>query len=451
MNIFQDNTSESMLKTILYRRVDNSPLIVFRIIFGFLIAAEAWGAIATGWIKRNLIEPQFTFNFIGFDFLQPLPGDWMYVYYAVMGLAGVFVMIGFKYRLSIITYTVMWLAVYLMQKTSYNNHYYLLVLLLVFMSIVPAHKYKSVDAKLNPSLKSTHMPNWVIIFIIAQLWIVYTYASIAKIYPDWLDTTVPKILMESVKHYYIIGDTLQQTWVHYSVTYFGIVFDLLIVPLLLWKKTRNYAFFVSIFFHLFNSIIFQIGIFPYMSLAFTLFFYPKSFVNRTFLNSKPYYGENEIKVPKHHKFLTGFIIIWMVVQFILPLRHWFIKGNVLWTEEGHRLSWRMMLRTKRSFTNIKIVNKTQGTTKYLDKSNYLTKKQERTLAKPDALWQFVQRLKEEYYQKGEEIEIYVKCRVSVNGGPYKLLIDPNQDMTKAKWDYFFHNDWVMLYDEENIN
>ena len=61
-----------MLNNLLYKSVDNSPLIVFRIIFGFLIAAEAWGAIFTGWIKRTLIEPEFTFNFIGFDFFQPL-------------------------------------------------------------------------------------------------------------------------------------------------------------------------------------------------------------------------------------------------------------------------------------------------------------------------------------------------------------------------------------------
>jgi len=437
-----------MLRSFLFRRVDNSPLIVFRIIFGFLIAAEAWGAIATGWIKRTLIEPQFTFNFIGFDFLQPLPGDWMYVYYGVMGLAGFFVMIGYKYRLNIIVYTIMWTAVYLMQKSSYNNHYYLLVLLLVFMAIVPAHRFKSIDAKLKPNLKKYDMPNWVIVFIIGLLWIVYTYASLAKIYPDWLDGTVPKLLMASKSHFFLVGDFLQQTWVHYSIAYFGILFDLLIVPALLWNKTRKIAFIISIFFHLFNSFIFHIGIFPYMSLAFTLFFYPKDYINRTFLKSKPYYDKAEVVVPKNHKMITGFIIVFLFIQFLLPLRHWFIKGDVLWTEEAHRMSWRMMLRTKSSSTSIKIVNKNTGKSHYINKDNYLTKKQQRSmLAKPDGIWQFTQRLAEEYEQKGENIDIYVRSRISVNGGPYKELIDPKKDFTQAKWDYFCHNDWVLLYDE----
>ena len=436
-----------MLKNILFKRVDNSPLIVFRIIFGFLIAAEAWGAIATGWVKRTLIEPLFTFNFIGLDFLQPLPGDWMYVYYAIMGLAGVFVMIGYKYRLNIIIYTIMWTVVYLMQKTSYNNHYYLLVLLLIFMAIVPAHTYKSIDARQNPNIKRHDMPNWVIIFIIGLLWIVYTYAALAKIYPDWLDGTVPKMLMASKSHFYLVGDFLQQTWVHYIIAYFGILFDLLIVPALLWKKSRNIAFIISIFFHLFNSFIFHIGIFPYMSLAFTLFFYPKEFINRRFLNSKPFYNKVKVAVPKYHKILTGFMISFLLIQFLLPLRHWFIKGDVLWTEEAHRMSWRMMLRTKSSTAAIKIVNKTQNKTYYVNKDDYLTPKQQRKLAKPDGIWQFTQRLTEEYKAKGESIEIYVRSRVSVNGGPYKVLVDPKQDFTKATWDYFFHNDWVLLYDE----
>ncbi|HET8809528.1 MAG TPA: HTTM domain-containing protein, partial [Flavobacteriaceae bacterium] len=96
------------MRNLLFKQIDNSALIVFRVCFGLLITLEAWGAIFTGWVKRVMIDPQFTFNFIGFDFLQPLPGNWMYAYYALMGLFGVFVMLGHKYRFSIIAYTIMW-------------------------------------------------------------------------------------------------------------------------------------------------------------------------------------------------------------------------------------------------------------------------------------------------------------------------------------------------------
>ena len=113
----------------LFKQINNSSLVVFRIIFGLLIFLESVGAIFTGWVKRTLIDPEFTFTVIGFEWLQPLPGNGMYFYYLIMGLFGFFVMIGYKYRLSMISFTILWTATYLMQKASYNNHYYLLILI----------------------------------------------------------------------------------------------------------------------------------------------------------------------------------------------------------------------------------------------------------------------------------------------------------------------------------
>ncbi|HET8886013.1 MAG TPA: HTTM domain-containing protein, partial [Salinimicrobium sp.] len=174
-----------MLDKWLFKQIDNSGLIVFRVVFGFLLAVEAFGAIATGWVQRILIEPEFTFNFIGFDFLQPLPGDGMIYYYAIMGVLGIWVMVGFKYKFSIAAYALMWTAVYLMQKSSYNNHYYLLMLLCFMMILLPAQRFASVDAWLKPAIKRISMPHWCWLFIVLQLFVVYTYAAVAKFYPDW--------------------------------------------------------------------------------------------------------------------------------------------------------------------------------------------------------------------------------------------------------------------------
>ena len=143
-----------MLNKFLFTSIDNASLTVFRVIFGFLIAAEAFGAIFTGWVKRALINPKFTFNFIGLDFLQPLPGNGMYFYFALMGLFGLLVMLGYKYRFSMAGFTIMWAGVYFMQKNSYNNHYYLLLLLCLLMLLVPASRYFSLDA-LNLMLRPT--------------------------------------------------------------------------------------------------------------------------------------------------------------------------------------------------------------------------------------------------------------------------------------------------------
>ena len=67
-----------MAERFLFKHIDNSALIVFRILFGLLIFLEAVGAILTGWVRKTLVEPEFTFSFIGFEWLQPLPGNGMY-------------------------------------------------------------------------------------------------------------------------------------------------------------------------------------------------------------------------------------------------------------------------------------------------------------------------------------------------------------------------------------
>lgn len=434
-----------MLNKWLFTRIDNSALIVFRIIFGALLAIEAFGAIFTGWIRRAFIEPEFTFTFIGFEFLQPLPGNGMLWYYGVMGLFGLFVMLGYKYRFSIFMYTVMWASVYLMQKSSYNNHYYLLMLLCFLMLLLPAHRYASVDVWKKPQLKKISMPRWVWVLIVGQMWIVYTYAAIAKIYPDWFNATLPAMLMKAREHYWLVGDFLQQTWVHYSIAWFGFFFDLLIIPLLLWKRTRIYAFLAAVFFHLFNSFIFHIGIFPYLALAFTLFFFPTQKINRYFLWKKTHYDAAEVEVSKSRNLIVGFLATWLLVQFLLPLRHWVIKDDVLWTEEGHRLSWRMMLRSKAGIFQYKIVEKQKPQdTILLDHTNYLTAKQIRALgSKPDMIWQFAQRIEEGYQKSGKEIEIYIDSKVSVNGRPYAPFIDPKVDLAAEEWDHFRHHEWIL--------
>ncbi|GEQ85114.1 type I deoxyribonuclease HsdR [Patiriisocius marinistellae] len=428
----------------LFKHIDNTGLVLWRVVFGALIAIEGFGAIATGWVKRTLIEPDFTFNFIGFEFLQPLPGNWMYIYFALMGVFGLCVMLGYKYKWSMFFYALMWSCVYLMQKTSYNNHYYLMMLLCWLMVFLPANKWFSLDAKLNTKIKSPSMPRWVLLVIILQIWIVYTYASVAKWYPDWLDGTVAELFMRGKKDYWLIGPILQIDWIQACITYVGILFDLLIVPLLLWKRTRLVAFCISVFFHLFNSVVFQIGIFPYMSIAFALFFFSSETLQRRFLPKKQLYTAGEIKVPNYKPALIGVFSVYFVIQILLPLRHWTFKDDVLWTEEGHRLSWRMMLRSKSGNATYYVVDKATDSRRRYPIDSLLSRKQRRAVrTKPDMIWQLCQRIKEAENKNGRDVAVYVDARVKINGGGSNQLIDPKVDLASEPWKHFEHHPWIL--------
>jgi hypothetical protein len=59
------------------------------------------------------------------------------------------------------------------------------------------------------------------------------------------------------------------------------------------------------------------------------------------------------------------------------------------------------------------------------------------------------RIQKEYQAHGMDVAIYVNCEVSVNGKPFKKFIDPTVDFAQVSWNYFWHNDWILLYDKDN--
>ena len=429
----------------MFRLVDNSPLIVFRIIFGLLIIAESWGAIMTGWVQRTFIDPSFNFSFIGFEWLSILHGEEMYYYFFAMGMVGICIMLGLFYRISIVVFVIMWSAVYLAQKTHYNNHYYLLMLLSMLMSVVPAHTYKSIDILRKPKIKSTTCPQWCLWIFAAQISLVYFYGGIAKIYPDWIEAKTIGILFQLKSNYFIIGPLLAKEWFQFFIAYSGIVFDLLIAPALIWKRTRKIAFIASIIFHLFNSVVFQVGIFPYIGIAFGLFFFAPEVISKTFFKKKKI--EKTAQNLSTNKWIVGVLIFWFTLQVVLPLRHWRYRDHVSWTEEGHRLAWRMMLRVKYGYVSFKIVDVKTGKEWTIKPRDFLTSAQARSIAtKPDMCWQFVQWLKNHYKEQGiKDIAIYANGKSNLNGNGYATFYNPDTNLAAIEWRQFEHADWLLPY------
>jgi len=421
--------------------VDNTSLVLFRMAFGLLIAVESFGAILTGWVRRAFVEPEFTFSFIGFEWLQPLPENGMYYYYGLMGVLGLMVMLGLFYRQSLGLFTLLWWGTYLMQKTSYNNHYYLLILLL--MLLVPAHRNASIYTSMDPNKATITCPKWCIEIFKWQLLIVYTYAGIAKLYPGWLHGDFISLTFTTKAHWPVVGELLQQHWFQQLVIYGGVVYDLCIIPLMYGSKTRKIGLIISVVFHLFNSIIFGIGIFPYMMLATLVLFFPTSHWQPRI----PCYISKANPIPSHTPALIWpLLAVYFVIQLGLPLRHHLFHGNVFKTEEGHRMSWRMMLRSKTGIIHFRLVDKKTGRSWKVIPGEYLTSKQTRKMSsRPDMIWQFTRHLASVYAEQGiTELEIYAISKVSLNGSPWETLIDPEVDLLTQDWQRFGHNSWIIV-------
>nr|WP_036602373.1 HTTM domain-containing protein [Olivibacter sitiensis] len=444
-----------MLARFLFQKIDNAQIIVFRIFLGILIMAECWGAILTGWVKKVFVDPAFTFTFFGFEWTQFLLGQTMYYYFVVLGILGLLIALGLFYRASMLLFAIGWSIAYLMQKTHYNNHYYLLMLVCWIMVFIPAHRYLSLDVGRHPHMKSPYTCHWNRLLFIAQLLILYVFAAIAKIYPGWYTGQYLHLRFGQSAHWFRqqldwqkMASLLENEHFALIVSWIGIGFDFLIIPLLLWRRTRVVAFVAALIFHLFNSITLQIGIFPYFALALSIFCFPPESIRKLFLPRKiPFKTINQkpdTSPSRRQKAITLALSIYILWQVYLPLRHWFIPGDVLWTEEGHRLAWRMMLRTKSATVQFWITDKHTGKKELVDLNKYLTRDQRHGMgAAPDMIWQFAQHLKKQYRENGKDIAIYVHAKVSINGSAYYDFINSETDLAHVKWGYFSHQDWIL--------
>ena len=453
------NGFSPMFGNLLFQRIDNSQIIIFRIFFGLLMAVECWGAIGTGWVTETFVETKFSFTFIGFEWTQFLLGKTMYYIYGFLGLMGILIMLGAFYRMAAILFAVGWSLVYFMQKEHYNNHYYLVMLIAWFMVFIPANRYKAVDVWIWPQIRSNYTFLWTRLIFILQILIVYTFAALAKLYPGWMNGDFLMVRYQSVAHWAeknIAWDPLTELLSSREFakvfSWLGFGFDLLIVPLLLWKRTRVFAFFAALFFHIFNSVSLHIGIFPYFALALAVFCFPTETMRRLFFPRKTSFVAGSTEFQPRHKnqaFFTFIFCTYFIWQIYLPLRHWHIPGDVLWTEEGHRLAWRMMLRTKSASTQFFMVDKSTGKKTSVNLNEYMSALQRnRVMTRPDMIWQFVQYLKKDQLKKGKEIEVYVESRLSINRGPYHPFIDGTIDLANTKWRYFGHQEWILPEPED---
>jgi vitamin K-dependent gamma-carboxylase len=146
----------------------------------------------------------------------------------------------------------------------------------------------------------------------------------------------------------------------YFMSYGGIAYDLMVGPLLLFRRTLKLGLLSTLFFHLSNKAVFNIGIFPWLMIASTTLFFspewPRRLIDNVFLR-RPYRFENRrkasfwttkiFKLSNKQKLALAAFALFMAFWVLFPLRHYILyKGDVVWNEQGHNYSWRMKLRDK---------------------------------------------------------------------------------------------------------
>jgi len=450
-------------QTYLQQQTNAAPLAVFRIGFGLLMCYSIIRFWVKGWIETIYIEPKFHFSYYGFEWIQPL-GNYTYILFLICGISAFCVALGLKYRWSIIVFFLSFTYIELLEKTTYLNHYYFISILSFLLIFLPANATFSIDNLLRKR-SFEKIPKWTIDAIKLLLGIVYFYAGLAKINSDWLFRAMPlKIWLPSKYDLPIIGETLmQQNWFHYAMSWSGMLYDLLIPFLLVYKRTRWFAFILVVFFHVFTRVLFPIGMFPYVMIISSLIFFEADVHKKIIAFAKQILDKvievktNTIQVfPEYHlrfkSIILPTVIVFFTIQLLLPFRYLLYNGELFWTEQGYRFSWRVMLMEKMGDTTFKIVNGETGSGFYVKNSDFLTPLQEKQMSfQPDFILEYAHYLGDHFTSQGHKnVQVFAESYVALNGRFSKPFIDKTVDLYQEK-ESFKPKDWILPFkDEEEI-
>jgi hypothetical protein len=381
----------------LSRAVDGGSLAALRFAVGLCLLLECVTLLAprdgTNFLAEFYTGPKvhWLFPYPGLEWVRPLAAGEMQWLVLGMGLAGLCLAAGFLSRLAAAVGCLLWTYVFLLDATHYNNHYYLLAILLFWSIWMPSDRQWSVRAGIRalrgkPRL-SPWVPFWCVFLLQAQLVIVYFYGGISKLSPEWLWDAEPiySWLQEprTVQAFADFASELglpENHWFQSKgwallLSYGGLLFDLSIGWLLWMRRTRLLGTVLALGFHAINHFFLfeNIGWFPLLGVLTLPIFWEPDWPQRFMAwlrrprwrapdwkwfwgglvvipgigallgwQAKPSTAREGQPARIPLRFWTpAVVMLWIAVQVLLPWRHALIEGPVNWTAEGERFSWRM--------------------------------------------------------------------------------------------------------------
>lgn len=461
------------------RPVSGESAAAFRVVFGVIGLVIALRLFAFGWIDELYVQPSYHFSYPGFEWVRPWP-QWlhggMYLHFAALAALSVAIAVGYRYRVAAVLYFIGFTYVELIDRTTYLNHHYWIVLaalLIVFLPLdrrgsvrlSPLPRFRSAVGiaslwRRDPTPGSPTIPAWTIWALRAQVGVVYLFAGVAKLNPDWLFDAQPiGIWLYQHGEMPIFGPILGEPWAAYFVSWAGAAFDLTIVAWLLWRRTRFWAYLALVAFHAATAILFpRLGIFPWMMIGASLIFFPSDWPSRLLskararapnargrgsaepapVSSPPLSHQSapigsrgrKARLSASGALIMAGLGVFVLIQVLLPLRHFVYPSNVRWSEEGYLFSWRVMLTEKVGFVQYRVRDPASGRAWLVSPDEYLTPTQvERMAIQPALIQQTAHIIAADFARRGYDgVTVRADAFSSWNGRPNARLIDPGVNL-----------------------
>ncbi len=426
----------------LREQVPGGSMTAFRILLGGALALNVLRYAYRGWIEDLFIAPVVQFPYWGFGWLPRPDAVGVYGLFAGSAVGALLFASGRLYRTGLALFLFCFSYLELLDRSNYLNHYYLVTLIALMMMVMPLD---------HRSLRRG-VPRWCIWALRLQLSIVYFYAGVAKLRPDWLFHGTPlTIWLPRHTDYPLLGYFFDQSWVALGMSWVGAFFDLTIPFWLWWKRTRAYAYGIVLAFHLVTASLFPIGIFPWvMMLSTTIFFAPdwptrvRDWVKSRWRQEATRSSEKEA-LPREsqrsestssryrERALVGAAVLFFGLQLLMPLRQNLYPGSSTWHGQGFRFAWNVMVMEKVGVADFRVVD-AQGRETIVHPREELTPFQMRMMpTQPDLILAYAHHLQARWRHDGRgEVAVYVDSWVSLNGRHRARLVDPAVDLTMVQ-------------------
>ncbi len=425
-------------------------LAVARVAFGAVGAFSAVRLFARGWVGTLFADPAVHLRYPGLGWVPVPPGWAIHALVAVICLASLAVALGWRFRISIIVFLVAFSWLELVEVTVYLNHYWFMTLAGALFAFLPMSARWSLDARRRGPADVPLLAVWL---VRAQVGVVYTFAGIAKLNGDWLVHALPLAMwLPARSHLPLVGPLLAERGSAFVASWAGALFDCTVVALLLWRRTRPFAFAAVVAFHLVTWWLFPIiGVFPWLMIAMaTVFFepdWPERLRDRLRDRRRrapaddPEPARSPLPVAggtwwrRHRRLTAAAICVWAFAQLLLPLRHLLYPSDHRWSGEGMRFGWNVMLIEKAGVVTFRLEDPDTGERWSDDAASLLTPQQLRVMrTDPELMRQTAHLLADEREASGSaRPTVRAEALVSHNGRPPAPIVDPDVDLAAEPW------------------
>ncbi len=435
--------------------VSGLSLAVVRIAVGAVGVLSAVRIVRYGWIDQLYAGPSHRFTYLGLGWVPQPSSAVMAGIVAAMAGSAVLLALGWRTRVAGAVLLVAFGWTEAIDVTTYLNHYWFLTLALALGLVLPWGSALSLDARRRGGPRPVARGwVWAVRF---QIGVVYASAGLAKLQADWLLRAEPlRLWLPPRVDLALVGGAMDDVATAHVLSVAGALFDCTIVPLLLWRRSRPWAWSVLVAFHVSTWLLFPIGVFPWLMIgASTAFFapdWPTRVADRVGARRAPPPTDTWGQTPSvgvgagsaRTWAIAAVAVVWVGLQIALPLRHLAYEGDHRWSGQGYRFGWNVLLAERAGSVTFLVRDPATGRTRATDGSDLYTRAQIQVMATdPDLIHQAARALAaEEEHRTGTRPEVRVDAWMSLNGHPPAPLIDPAVDLAAEPRDVW-DDDWIL--------